>query len=321
MRNDGPEPVILRDVEGVVQAFANAGIELRVDRITDRSNFAVEFKAYPMGAAQLIRTQWATDAWVRAKWTDHMAVVMNPSRLTPSVFTISGVRVAASTSTAPIVQPGQAIKVFRPAKAPLLVLSADTDQLARHFREITLTDPGPLGFELSLNLASLEGKRVQQLVRFVLHELSTNPSALDNPIVRSLLDDMVLGGMLALPGQHLRCIDGPNCSSGSAVVRRAEEFMEANFGNPIGMLEVAAACGCSRTKLFLAFKRERPWTPLQFLVRRRMEAARRALLHPTPNLTVTTVALDCGYATASRFAQEYRKLYGEVPSVTLKRSR
>ncbi len=113
----------------------------------------------------------------------------------------------------------------------------------------------------------------------------------------------------------------PGSSVGAAVVRRAEEFMEAHVDCPIGMSEVAAACDCSRTKLFLAFKRERSWTPLQFLVRKRMERARRRLLARTQIVTVTRVALDCGYASLSRFTEEYRKLYGETPSMTLSRSR
>ena len=35
-----------------------------------------------------------------------------------------------------------------------------------------------------------------------------------------------------------------------AVVRRAEEYMEANLARAISIADVAAACGCSRTKLF-----------------------------------------------------------------------
>ena len=112
-----------------------------------------------------------------------------------------------------------------------------------------------------------------------------------------------------------------NLTVGSAIVRRAEEFMDANIERPISMSDVAAACGCSRTKLFQSFRKEREWTPLQFLVRRRMDYARRRLLAPSQGTTVTMVCYDCGYSNLSQFAQEYRKLYGETPSATLARSR
>ena len=311
----------IRDAEEVVQAFSNAGIELRLDRTKNTGAFSVEFKAYPLGGAQLVRTKWATDSWMRAELTDHMAVMVSPSGDTPSLFTISGDRIPASSRTAPVIQPGRNINVFRPAQAPLLVLSADLKELERYFREISRTDAEHLEFESGLNLKSPEGRRLQRLVNFALGELSANPSALDNPIVRRQLDDLVLSGLLSFPGSHHRLLEHTNSTVGSAVVRRAEEFMEAHVGDPIGMSDVAAACDCSRTKLFLAFKHERPWTPLQFLVRRRMEWARRHLLAPAPGTTVTKISLDCGYVSSSRFSQEYRNFYGETPSMTLRRSR
>ncbi len=309
------------DVEEVVQAFSRAGIELRLDRIRDPHRFSVEFKAFPMGGAQLVRTRWATDAWMSARFTDRMAVMVNPSEVTPSVFTISGDNLAASKGAAPVIQPQQRISVFRPAEAPLLVLTADLKDLERQFREITRIDAVSLDFGSLLDLESPEGRRLRRLIRYALEELKANPAALDNPIVRRQLDDLVLSGILSFPGQHHRLLDHGNNPGGTAVVSRAEEFMEANVGQPISMSDVAAACDCSRTKLFLAFKRERAWTPLQFLVRRRMEWARRTLLAPTDGMTVTKISLDCGYASVSRFAQEYRRLFGETPSMTLKRNR
>ena len=173
-----------------------------------------------------------------------------------------------------------------------------------------------------MNREGPEGRRFQRLIDFALGELRDNPSAIENPIIRRQLDDAVLGGILSLPGKHHRFLmDRSSSSAGAAIVRRAEEFMEVHVDCPISMSDVAAACDCSRTKLFLAFKRERSWTPLQFLVRKRMERARRLLLAPTQIVTVTRVALDCGYASLSRFTEEYRKLYGETPSMTLRRSR
>ncbi len=320
MVSEGTVSTTIRDVEEVAQAFSNAGIELRFDRLRDRQRFSVEFESYPLGASQLVRTKWATDAWLTAVLPSRVGVMINPFRSAPSVFTISGDRVAASTGTAPVIQAERQVRVFRPADAPLLVLSADLTDLQRLFREISKAEAAPLEFESALNLETPEGGRLRRLVRFALEELSANPSALDSPIVRRQLNDLVLGGMLSFPGQHHRLLDRSNRSVGLGVVRRAEEFMEAHVNQPIGVSDVTAACGCSRTKLFLAFKQERAWTPLQFLVRQRMERARRALLSPGLATTVTKISLDCGYANVSRFARVYRQLFGEAPSATLKHS-
>ena len=258
---------------------------------------------------------------MRVHLSGRIAVILNPTGAVPSLFTTSGETVVASTQTAPILLPDREIKVFRPTQSPLFVLSADIKDLERLFRDVTGHDRGRLEFELVLNRESPEGKRFQRLVNFAVGELNSEPSALDNPIFRRQFDDLILGGLLLLPGEHHRLINRSSGRVASAVVRRAEEFMQANVGRPIAMSDVAAECGCSRTKLFEAFKREREWTPLQFLVRQRMERARRRLMAPTEELSVTTVSLDCGYANLSRFAQEYKKIYGEAPSMTLNRSR
>ncbi len=316
-----PLTATIRDVEEAAQTFSSVEVDIRFDRLKDRSAFALDFAAVRMGAAELMTTTWGTDTWFKVESASDVAVVVNPACGAPSVFTTSGESVLASRTIAPILLPEREIRVFRPAGTPLLLLCARMDDLERLLREITGSDRGWLEFSSGLNRESPEGRRLQRIIDFALGELSLNPSAVDNPIVRRQLDDLVLGGILSLPGKHHRLIERSNGSLGAAVVRRAEEFMEANVDRPISMSDVAAACSCSRTKLFLAFKRERAWTPLQFLVRRRMEWARRALLAPKPGMTVTKVSLDCGYASLSRFTQAYRKLYGETPSMTLNRSR
>ncbi len=312
---------LIRDPDEAAEAFSKAGIDPQFERLKDRKAFSLDFKIYPMGGTQLVCTQWGTDIWLKASFTDRMAVMVNPEDFTPSVFTVSGENIPASTRSAPIMQPGRKIDVFRPEKTPLLVLSADLKDLQRLFRDITGTDPGRLEFASSFDRDTPEGKRLQRLINYAVNELQEEPSAILNPIIRRQLDDLVLSALLSLPGDHHRLVDSASSSIGSPVVRRAEEFMDANVGRPICMSDVATECGCSRTKLFQAFKKERDWTPLQFLVRQRLEQARRRLLAPCEGMNVTMVALDSGYANFSQFAQYYRKLFGETPSATLRRSR
>ncbi len=307
----------IRDVEEAVASFSRAGFDVRFERIQDRSAFSFDLSAFPVGAVQLVRTVWGTDSLSRLETPGHVAVIVNPTSAAPSVFTTAGNSVPTSATESPIMQPGREARVLRRAESPLIVVVADIKDLERRFEEITGIDGGRLEFASGLTHESPEGRRLQRTLHFAIGELRVNPSAVDSPIVRRQLDDFLLGGMLSLPGERHRLLDRSTASVGSALVRRAEEFMEANVGNPIGMSDVAAACDCLRTKLFQAFKRERRWTPLQFLVRRRMERARRQLQAPVQGVTVTKVSLDCGYANLSRFTQEYRKLFGETPSMTL----
>ena len=61
-------------------------------------------------------------------------------------------------------------------------------------------------------------------------------------------------------------------------------------------------------------------TPLGWARRVRLARARHALLHPGPEDTVTAVALSNGFAQLGRFAAEYRRAFGELPSRTMQRS-
>ena len=62
-------------------------------------------------------------------------------------------------------------------------------------------------------------------------------------------------------------------------------------------------------------------SPHQYLWLRRMNLVRRALaLADAAAKTVTEIANDHGFAELGRFAVTYRKLFGESPSVTLRRT-
>lgn len=60
--------------------------------------------------------------------------------------------------------------------------------------------------------------------------------------------------------------------------------------------------------------------PIRYLSLRRMHLVRRALARGDPSLvTVTQLATDYGFWELGRFSVTYRALFGEPPSVTLRR--
>ena len=112
----------------------------------------------------------------------------------------------------------------------------------------------------------------------------------------------------------------PSRSISLARVRKAEEWIDANLSEPIGVEEVAAAVGVGIRSLQMSFKRARGYSPQEFILRRRLEVAQQMLLGAREEVTVTAVATTLGFFELGRFAQRYRQRFGETPSMTLARS-
>jgi transcriptional regulator GlxA family with amidase domain len=105
-----------------------------------------------------------------------------------------------------------------------------------------------------------------------------------------------------------------------AVVRRASAFMDANPERPLTVAEVAAAAGVGARGLQVAFRRHVGSTPMEYLRRVRLERVHRELraAGPGDGVTVRETARRWGFANPGRFAAEYRAVYGQPPSRTLR---
>ena len=105
-----------------------------------------------------------------------------------------------------------------------------------------------------------------------------------------------------------------------AIIRRFEEFLEANLDRPLYLTEICAAIGVAERTLRASCEEHLGMGPIRFLTLRRMHLVHRALLSAVPSTTtVTRIATDHGFWELGRFAVAYRAAFGEPPSETLKR--
>ena len=97
------------------------------------------------------------------------------------------------------------------------------------------------------------------------------------------------------------------------IVRAAEDrFAQAGL---------CAAAGVGKSTLYLAFQSWCGEPPITYFNKRRLTQARTRLLNSEPRRgTVTKVALEVGLTELGRFSRDYRRLFGESPSITLNRS-
>jgi AraC-like DNA-binding protein len=102
---------------------------------------------------------------------------------------------------------------------------------------------------------------------------------------------------------------------------RFEDYLGDRPGEPLYLSEICAAIGVSERTLRDCCQDQLGMGPHRYLWLRRMHLARRALRDANPaRTTVTEIATAHGFWELGRFAVEYRTLFDELPSTTLRRS-
>ena len=105
------------------------------------------------------------------------------------------------------------------------------------------------------------------------------------------------------------------------IARRARDYMEDHFPDPIRMEDLCRETGVGLRTMHRAFVEYFQIPPYNFLKKLRLDRARRELLAGNPEAhSVADVALHHGYSHLSRFAKEYREAFGELPRETLARA-
>jgi AraC family ethanolamine operon transcriptional activator len=181
-------------------------------------------------------------------------------------------------------------------------------------------DPG----WLVSDLAGADPRAVGALRRWMastLERLEAQPDLADAPAVRrSIASDALerLGRLLDVVPARGERLPGP--SRRYAAVRRVEDLLESRPTWTPTIPELCAEVGTSQRTLEYAFREHLGLTPVRYLRLWRLNAVRRELRDAATGATrVTDVALRWGFGELGRFAREYRELFGEPPSATLRR--
>jgi AraC family transcriptional regulator len=88
-------------------------------------------------------------------------------------------------------------------------------------------------------------------------------------------------------------------------------WLEANAAEPVGLEHAARYAGLSAFHFLRLFSKVTGVTPHQYLVRTRLRRAARLLSQE--DLSITAVALDCGFADLSNFVRTFRRAAGVSP--------
>lgn len=107
----------------------------------------------------------------------------------------------------------------------------------------------------------------------------------------------------------------------TAIIARFEEVLAANYDRPLHLAEICTSIGVTERTLRASCVEHLGMGPVRYLCLRRLHLVRHALIRASSaTATVTQIATGAGFFELGRFAGEYRALFGETPSATLRRT-
>ena len=134
---------------------------------------------------------------------------------------------------------------------------------------------------------------------------------------RSLSELLATVAMLKERGIALLSLEEQIDTKSAGRFRRA---VEEDPSQPLYITEICKTIRVSDTTLEVCCQEQLGIGPKRYLLLRRLHLARRALREASRGATtVTDIATRYGFWHFGRFAGEYRSLFGESPSATLRR--
>ena len=163
--------------------------------------------------------------------------------------------------------------------------------------------------------------RLQSLHKAADDLASTTPDVLAHPEVARALEQELMRAMTACLTSEMTEERNRPSRQRLAIMQRFEQMLEENSDEPLYITDICARIGVTDRTLRLHCQDHLGMSPHHYLWLRRMNLARRALaLADATARTVTAIANDHGFVELGRFAVAYRRLFGESPSVTLRRA-
>ncbi len=123
--------------------------------------------------------------------------------------------------------------------------------------------------------------------------------------------------LLASIGPTLRRVGRPSLSRGIAIAK-VLDVVDARIGTPLCIHGLCGATGVAERTLRNIFREYFGMAPMRLLRLHQLSGIRTALLAAPPRETVNRIATGFGIRDLSLFGRNYKALFGESPSQTLR---
>ncbi len=145
-------------------------------------------------------------------------------------------------------------------------------------------------------------------------------SSLTSQAQQLLLDEAVSGLVQLLTQGHNGPRENVSAQHARRTLRRVRDYLQAHDDRCVTVHELCEQLGASPRALQDCFRKYIGLSPKAYLKTRKLNEARRELQHADSALaSVSDVAVHYGFWHLSQFAADYRWLFGELPSETLRK--
>jgi AraC-like DNA-binding protein len=220
-----------------------------------------------------------------------------------------------------------AVRQHEPYRAAWNTLDADVTMLdPAMITDVAAEITGrtsPVTFEFATAVSPLAAAHWHQTVTLVQRVALANAAHTNGALLADDLSRLLTTTALTCfrNGTMTDAILPPTRTS-PASLRRAIAYIDANLDTPIRLADLAAAARVSPRALNVTFNRYHGLSPIGYVHRARLDRAHHDLrsAQPGDGESVTGIAARWGFSSLPRFGVYYRRVYGQPPSHTLRKT-
>lgn len=219
--------------------------------------------------------------------------------------------------------PNREFELVTRGELDLVVIGVDADYLNHYSQRIDGTEfVCALEQHRILEGAPQDGTTLRDLLLATLAMTRESPGLLAHETLRRVLVQSLCDQLMVCSNQPepRKLANDTTAATRLRVVREARQYMSNHADEAISVPDLCAAIHVSRRTLQYSFQDVLQMSPVPYLRALRLNGMRRAL-RCGGDEPVGDRAARWGFWHLSRFAADYRRMFGELPSQTLRRAR
>ncbi|NMM38199.1 MAG: helix-turn-helix domain-containing protein [Glaciimonas sp.] len=219
---------------------------------------------------------------------------------------------------------GESLDFLTPKKLDIIAVSTDATALQEFSLNIWgidieagLTVPGVLKHALGT------AQCLSEFLALLLNNIKDAPGMLNYPQIRKIVEQEIYNNLVMATSGATVSDHHAFAASRKNVVDKAKAYVLEHHDDPVTIPDLCLALNISRRTLQYSFESVLDINPVAYLKAIRLNRVRRAIKDNAgaAHTTLADIAARWGFWHSSKFSANYKAMFGELPSETLRKSR